>query len=428
MAWKNHSVASAVWYSPSCSPSGKRLGISPSRTWCENVSRILARRVVPTRHQSQSLEADHRVAPPIGEPGIARDDRPAASAPPRHIFGAGHGIDDELVRGQNQLAWRAAAGGRVRGAEQPVAPPALFPVGVAGRRGPDRLPRLGRRRQGDPAIRGQVGAEVSRALEHAHVVVAAARLDLVLDAPDGGGVPRERRTGDGQTQRWHAGVAANLGGALAGRDLVPLCRRFVQRRIVPPERHQRTQAESNWSIARHEAVDDVDGVPAMRHHDRAFDHRLRQPVGPDGETGLEPEPGETLAAVRLAQLAVQDVRVEPDGGIVGEAHLLGQVVEEHHTPERPRMGSHQEAVEAARDGADYRAAGIPAQTVRDEPLGPRVRARCVAVAIEATQQGLRSGWRSVRLCRSSRAHPPDVLTRTPSCRSAWWPARSGRPA
>ena len=39
-AWKNQSVASAVWYSPSLLPSGNMLGMSPSRTYWPNVRRM----------------------------------------------------------------------------------------------------------------------------------------------------------------------------------------------------------------------------------------------------------------------------------------------------------------------------------------------------------------------------------------------------
>ena len=63
-----------------------------------------SRHLVPARAEAQAFEADHRVAPPVGEPVVAGDDgagllagRPGASG----VFQAAGRRDQELVGGQH---------------------------------------------------------------------------------------------------------------------------------------------------------------------------------------------------------------------------------------------------------------------------------------------------------------------------------------
>ena len=61
----------------------------------------------PPGRERQPLEADHRVAAPVGEPVIAGNHRPhvfAGGTRPRRFLGAAGWRDDELIRRQHQLA------------------------------------------------------------------------------------------------------------------------------------------------------------------------------------------------------------------------------------------------------------------------------------------------------------------------------------
>src|SRR5438046_1574088 len=60
--------------------------------------------VIATRRQGQAFKADHRVATPIGEPMVARDDRAdlvAGSTGARGVSDTPGRRDDELIGGKN---------------------------------------------------------------------------------------------------------------------------------------------------------------------------------------------------------------------------------------------------------------------------------------------------------------------------------------
>src|SRR6185312_6498189 len=77
---------------------------------------------VPSGHERQPLEADHRVAAPVGEPVVAGDHRPRLRVASAAVVGGAAGRDDdELVGGQHQQRADVVAGGRVGGRQQPLA-------------------------------------------------------------------------------------------------------------------------------------------------------------------------------------------------------------------------------------------------------------------------------------------------------------------
>ncbi len=75
--------------------------------------------------ERQSLQADHRVAAPVGEPVIAGDDRArliAHGPHPRFIRHAGMRMDEELIGGQHELGALRIAARCAGDLEQPLAP------------------------------------------------------------------------------------------------------------------------------------------------------------------------------------------------------------------------------------------------------------------------------------------------------------------
>ena len=66
----------------------------------------------PAGTQRETLEADHRVAAPVGEPVIAGNHAarfPAGRSRPRRLGRAGGGFDHELIGSENELGapWRS---------------------------------------------------------------------------------------------------------------------------------------------------------------------------------------------------------------------------------------------------------------------------------------------------------------------------------
>jgi hypothetical protein len=85
----------------------------------------VARLEMSARREREPLEADHRVAPPVGEPVIAGDHaaRLVAGGPgSRGVLDAADWCDDELVGGEHELCGRALARGGHRRGDQPPAP------------------------------------------------------------------------------------------------------------------------------------------------------------------------------------------------------------------------------------------------------------------------------------------------------------------
>ena len=123
--------------------------------------------------ERQPLEADHRVAAPVGEPVVAGDHRPhlvAGGARARRVFARARRGDHELIGGEHQLGGATAARARVGRGDEPLAPAlALGGERLAGESASmvshasvDATKRDGRARR-------EVGAEVPGALEIARV-------------------------------------------------------------------------------------------------------------------------------------------------------------------------------------------------------------------------------------------------------------------
>ena len=86
----------------------------------------VARLGVAAGDERQPLQADHRVAAPVGEPVVAGDDRSgliAVGVGAGGIGDAGNRRDDELVGGKDQFRGEPSSGSRNRLVVQP--PPAI---------------------------------------------------------------------------------------------------------------------------------------------------------------------------------------------------------------------------------------------------------------------------------------------------------------
>jgi hypothetical protein len=197
----------------------------------------ITRLEMPARHQGEPLEADHGVAPPVGEPVIAGYHAPdlvAGGPGARRILHAADRRDDELVGRQHQLRRESATRLRHRRRDQPPAPLVLGRPRGGWLERSHGLPTLYRCHQGGGVVSGQVQAEVAGAPQLADSVIAAPLLDAVQDLLDRPLVDRERR-GVGREiepkRRQRISHADLVSAFCRGHDR-PTWQRFVHGRVM----------------------------------------------------------------------------------------------------------------------------------------------------------------------------------------------------
>ena len=143
---------------------GKEVGNQAVANVVREGPKDAARLLVPAGEQRQPLQADHRVAAPVGEPVVAGDDRRVRNVVVRP---AGGGLarrrDDERVGREHQFVGRARAQAWLRPLDQ--LPPArlLLANRVDGAERRDLVPGFRRGDQPRLAIPLQVDAEVAGA-------------------------------------------------------------------------------------------------------------------------------------------------------------------------------------------------------------------------------------------------------------------------
>ena len=184
---------------------------------------------VAARHERQPLEADHRVAAPVGEPVIAGDDGAdllARRTRPRRFVGASGRRDDELVGRKHQLRGEAILVRRCGAIDQTAAPAGLGTSRLLGRERLHHVPGLRRRHEGHRPRGCEIRPEIPRTPQRADEFVPANLLHPVRNVRTLG-VERQRpplavqhQSQDGQVGR--------------GAHLVPLLHRG--HRECPPGR------------------------------------------------------------------------------------------------------------------------------------------------------------------------------------------------
>jgi len=139
---------------------------------------------IAARRERQPLQADHRVAAPVGEPVIPRNDRPClfpGGARPRRFVRAARRRDDELIGRQYQLCRQ-----RIVVCDRGTIDEAHAPLGLRSGRGfrsecLDDFPRLGRGHERDIPLGAEVRAEVPRTPERTDELISADPFHPVRD-------------------------------------------------------------------------------------------------------------------------------------------------------------------------------------------------------------------------------------------------------
>jgi hypothetical protein len=169
----------------------------------------------------------------------------------------------------------------------------------------------------------------------------------------------------------------DLRRVIAGRNLVAVLYRGkdvglldlqVHRGVVRAKVHGRLQFQAHLLLAGNQPVDEVQGVLLMHQDQLLFDHRVLDLIAPDRQSVLQAKAGEVLHAVEVELSPFLLVAAELDDVAVGKPDHLGDSVQHHGAPQRRRVGSDQQAVIAAGQGAANGAGGIASQAVGHQPL------------------------------------------------------------
>ena len=314
--------------------------------------------LLPVRLGHEAAQGDEGIAAPVGEPGVARDDRPAAAA--LHDIGVGR-----LLQGRGEVL----AAPRL---EVDQAGGVDLGVGLAGREHQGRLAAV--QRPGENAGRRQVLDEVEAALALT-IVLEIAEPDRLLAVAAVGRDRRDRRdAGIGPPEHARAG---DFGCEREARVLV------VQGVIVAA-REQRPHAEPGRLVGRvgGRGPNPVRTDQRPRQHPPAHDHvaaamagdhllaDLDPVLGPEDpqRPGLSTELHDPRLAVRIDHVRGVALGAEGEAAARGLQPDLEPV--DQHDPARGRRGRRQQQrVVAARAGAAHGAGGKAAKAIGLEPFG-----------------------------------------------------------
>ncbi len=305
--------------------------------------------VEPPGGEEETGERDHRVAPPVGEPRIAGDDRPPLAAP-----------RDEPVGGAPEDAQGAAVGA----GPLDLPPPLLLRVGEVGGVGGRAA---GQRR--DESRRGAVG-EVPGERERREEVLgereAARAVQVVLEAA----VPEERLRGGGgvvgEPERREGADGREVHGALFPRECGVARRLDAAEGVVVAVREEGPDLQPDGSAAgeelpRHDrrrlALDEEEGSAQARPARLVFPRRER----------VDAEGAEQQVSARV-ELAAVVVDREVEAFLADDERLL-ELREEDGAAGRRRRRRDEEAVIAARAPPRDGRQRVAPETVGLEPLG-----------------------------------------------------------
>ncbi len=310
------------------------------------------------RQGHEAAQGDEGVAAPVGEPGVARDDRPAMA--PLHDIGIGR-----LLQGcREALAPPRLEVGQAGGVD--------LGVGLAGREHQGRLAAV--ERPGEDPGRGQVLDEVEAALALTIILEVAVPDRLLAVAA----IRRDRR--DRRDAR--IGPPEHAGTRDLGRERE--ARVLMVQRMVVAAREQRPHRQARRLVGRgggrgpnpvrtdqrprQQPPADDHVAPAMAGHD------LLAHQGPvlGAKSPLRPGLGAELDDPRLAvgpdhirRIALRAQRKAAARGL--EPDL--EPVDQHDPAGRRRGRRQQQRVVAPRPGAAHGAGGKAAKAIGLEPLG-----------------------------------------------------------
>jgi hypothetical protein len=129
----------------------------------------------------------------------------------------------------------------------------------------------------------------------------------------------------------------------------------IDRRFMGPRGKQRPQAEANRSVARHEAVGDVDRVLEARQEQALLDDEPLDGEPPHRETAFEPELFELIDPLEEQRAAHALFAAQPMHSPTGQTQPLAKLADHDEATERRRQGRGQQRMVAAGHHAANRA-------------------------------------------------------------------------
>ncbi len=349
-------------------------------------------------------ERDHRVASPVREPRIARDDRESV----RHL--RERALYHELARRDHQLPH---PGGRARGLGLPLLPARQYlrrvPRSVRIRRfAIERRLSLGGQDDGERFSLPKRGVEGARMEVVVAVVEPALRLAQEIEAPVPvvGGLRGGRRGEDPEGPC-----------AIESRHHEPMGRRLHAHapsvgpggRVVVAVVDEGLDDEAGGLEGPEHPVPDIRGVRPLLHPHALLDERVGAGIGPDRHARVETKALDEAVALGCDGPTLPAVGAELPGGAAVAHHFL-ELGGDQGAAERWSKGSHEETVVAAGERAGNRAGGEAADPVGAQPFA---RFGGVEFAGDVPAQLQQLQLLSTSRCRA---------------RSPWWPPSRAAPA
>ncbi len=243
--------------------------------------------------EREALEADHRVAAPVGEPVIPRNDAArilAGGFCPRGVGRARGRLDHELIGGEHEFGSQALRIRIAGGDEQARAAVELGLPRLIRRQGVDDAEALCRGDEGDLLVFGEIDFVVAGAPRAAVRCVAALLFQLVVKAfRHGLNGERRRMIADREPDRRHRLSGVHLEAPLMRDEHRFLRHGAIDRRFVHANRDHRAQPEANRLGRLHERVGDEDRILLVGHEQALLEHDLVERVAPHRQTADEPE-------------------------------------------------------------------------------------------------------------------------------------------
>ena len=244
--------------------------------------------------QREPLQADHRVAAPVGEPVVAGNHGAgfvAGGMCARFVFDAPGRRDHKLIRGEHEFRRGMVGQHGVRGQQQAPAALELSDTGFSGRERRHRFERLGRRHQRDRFALREIDPEIARTPRIAAGLIASALFDPVVEM-----LQRRHVDGEGtgsalnqQPERRDVRREQHLETTFAGHQRRRPRQRMIHGCLVRTRVQQRAEAKPHPPVASEQRVGHDHGVLEAGQHEPLLEREPLNLEHPDRQAGLEPE-------------------------------------------------------------------------------------------------------------------------------------------
>ena len=318
---------------------GKHVGDQP-------VAHVMAERAedvtsltIATGRQRQPLEADHRVAAPVGEPvipGNHRADVLAGGLRARRLLGASCRSDHELIGGEHEFLRQTVV--RRTGNLQQVTTAFDFCLsGMLRRERLDRLPRFRSTQSASPApVRSDPHGNTldSTAIRPTRSLCSFSIAYGTFAAPTSSSVSAARSPCSRSRSAGSPGPTEISYWFLIAVDRIWQRRRFAHGGLVRSKMNRRPQRQADRAIAAEQSIGHLRGVLPVRHEQALLDSRAAEVVDPDRQPEVQPEFDQLTTAVGNVRTGDLVFVAKPHDAATLQPRALEEMIEHHHPAER----------------------------------------------------------------------------------------------